>query len=270
MSENKWWLTDDTSLDKPNPARVYDYFLGGFHNFEADRMVADGMIQAYPEVQRSAQIGRACLRRCINFLVAQGMDQFLDVGSGLPTLGNVHQVAQAANPAARVAYVDIDPVAVAHGKGILKDNPNAIYIRGDVARPDEFLNHEEIRNLLDLSRPVALVLFSTLVYITDDEAAHRVVCTLRDAMAPGSFIVITHATFDASPPGVVERLSKLYARSTTPNRVRTHAEILQFFDEFELVEPGLVHIPLWRPDEPDDESIETLGVTGVGRLPVSA
>jgi hypothetical protein len=256
-------------LDKPNPARIYDYLLGGHHNFEADRLVAEKMLEIIPEIRSEARIGRKCMRRYVNFLVEQGIDQFLDIGSGLPTLGNVHQLAQEANPAARFVYVDIDPVAVAHGRAILQDNPNVVYIQGDIRQPTEILEHKEVRNLLDLSRPVAVVLASTLAYITDDEVAYSVVRTLRDAMAPGSYMVIVHASYQGVPAGIIERLSKFYARSTSSNKVRTYDEILQFFEGFELVEPGLVDISSWRPDESEKKSLQPLGLIGVGRLSAS-
>lgn len=273
MSTNTW-SNDDEPLDKPNAARIYDCLLGGYHNFEIDRVMAEKMIATFPELRLSALASRACLRRIVNFLVAQGVEQFLDIGSGLPTLGNTHEVAQAANPAARIVYVDIDPIAVAHSEAILQGNPNAVAIRGDLCQPDQILNHEKVKGLLDLGRPVALMLLSPLAYVPDDETVYGVVRTLRDALAPGSYIAITHATFDSAPPGVVQRLSALYAKSTADTKARSIADIRRFFEGFELVEPGLVHTPLWRPEEPDalmlDEPGRSLGVTGVGRLPGDA
>lgn len=265
------WSNDDVPLDVPNAARIYDCLLGGHHNFEIDRVMTAKMVAIFPELRLSSQVSRVCLRRIVNFLVAQGVEQFLDIGSGLPTLGNTHEMAQAANPAARVVYVDIDPIAVAHSEAILRGNPNAVAVRGDLCQPDQILNHEKIKGLLDLSRPLALLLLSSLAYVPDDETAYRVVRTLRDALVPGSYIAITHATFDGAPPGVVERLSALYAKSTADTKARSIANIGRFFEGFELVEPGLVHIPLWRPEEPEapllDEPGRALGVTGVGRLP---
>jgi SAM-dependent methyltransferase len=267
MSDNTWF-SDDMLLDKPNPARIYDYLLGGYHNFEADRVMADKMNEVFPEMQQEAHSGRMAMRRYINFLVEQGIDQFLDIGSGLPTLGNVHELAQAANPAARVVYVDIDPVAVEHGRAILHENPDVTYIRGDVCQPAEILGHDEVQNLLDLRRPVAVVLSATLAYVTDDEVADSAVRTLRDAMAPGSYIVIVHASFHEAPPHVIERLSKLYG-AAAQNKARTYDELLKFFVDFELVEPGLVGIPSWRPEGNDEKSPYTLGLIGVGRLPAA-
>lgn len=268
--DNNSWLTNDVPLDKPNAARVYDYLLDGYHNFEIDRIVAEKMIAAFPELKLSAYAGRACLRRIVNFLVDQDVEQFLDIGSGLPTLGNTHEVAQAANPIARIVYVDIDPVAVAHSEAILQDNPNVVAIRGDVRRPDQILKHEKVKGLLDFDQPVAVLLLSTLAYVSDDAVAYEIVCTLRNALVPGSYIAIIHATFDGAPPGIIQQLSELYNKSTADNKVRSIAEIRRFFDGLELVEPGLVHIPLWRPEKPDalllDEPGRSLGAVGVGRL----
>ena len=263
------WLNDSVPLDRPNPARIYDYLLGGYHNFEADRDVAEKMLAIIPEIRQEARSGRKCMRRFVRFLARQGIDQFLDIGSGLPTLGNVHEIALEANPAARVAYVDIDPVAVAHGRAILQNNPNVVYIQGNIRQPSQILDHPELQNLLDLSRPAATVLASTLAYVTQDEVAYGVTHTLRDAMAPGSYIVIVHASFHGCPPSLVERLSQFYARAAAQNRARTYDEILRFFEGFELVEPGLVDISSWRPEESEEKLLQTLGLIGVGRLPAS-
>ncbi len=263
------WKPEDVPLDKPNAARIYDYLLGGYHNFEVDRMVAEKMIELYPDMRVSAQANRAFLRRAVRFLATEGIEQFLDIGSGIPTAGNVHEVAQQANPAARVVYVDVDPVAVAHSRSMLQDNPNATIIRGDVGQPAQILNHAEVRKLLDFSRPVGVLLVAVLHYITDDEMAYGAVRTLRDALAPGSYVVVSHASFEGAAPEAYEQISRLYAQSTAQNRVRSRAEIERFFDGFELVEPGLVRCPLWRPESPDDVLLDRpewfMGFCGVGR-----
>ncbi len=269
--DTKTWSPDETALDKPNPARIYDYLIGGYHNFEADRMVAEKMLALDPEMRLAAQSHRAFLRRTVNFLVAQGLDQFLDIGSGIPTVGNVHEVAQMADPAARVVYVDIDPVAVTHSNAILQDNPNATAIQADVRQPERILNHVEVKNLLDFSQPVGILMLTVLHYVTDDEEAYGAVRTLRDALAPGSYVAISHASLEGVAHDVYERVSRLYARSTAQNRMRSYAEIQQFFDGFELVEPGLVRTPLWRPEGPGDPLLDRperiMGFVGVGRKP---
>jgi SAM-dependent methyltransferase len=263
------WIPDGISIDKPSPARIYDYLLGGYHNFEADRIVAESMIEIYPDMRLGAQAGRAFLRRVVKFLVAQDIDQFLDIGSGIPTVGNVHEVAQAGNPTARVVYVDIDPVAIAHSRAILQDNPNATAIRGDLRQPDQVLTHAEVRNLLDLDQPVGVLLISVLHYLTDDDEAYGAVRALRDAVAPGSYLAIGHASFEGAERETYERVSDDYRKSTADNKMRSYAQIQQFFEGFELIEPGLVRPPLWRPEGPDDVFLDQperlMGFGGVGR-----
>ena len=270
MNTDKW-IPDDVWLDKPSAARVYDYLLGGYHNFEIDRLMAEKLLEMLPDARLGTQACRAFLRRVVNFLSEQGIDQFLDIGSGLPTVGNVHEVAQKANPAARVVYVDIDPVAVAHARAILKDNPNATAIQADVRQPERILNHVEVKNLLDFSQPVGVLLLSVLHYVTDDEEAYGAVRTLRNALAPGSYVAISHASLEGLAHDIYERVSRLYARSTAQNKLRSYAEIQQFFDGLELVEPGVVRTPLWRPEGLDDPFLDQpdqiMGFVGAGRKP---
>lgn len=265
------WIPDDVPLDKPNSARIYDYLLGGYHNFKIDRLAAERVIQIYPDARLATHACRAFLRRVVRFLVGQGIDQFLDLGSGIPTVGNVHEVAQEANPAARIVYVDIDPVAVAHSKAMLKDNPNATAIQADVRWPEEILNHAEVKGLLDFSQPVALLLLLILHAIPNDEEAYSTVGTLRDALAPGSYMAISHGTRDNAPSGVIEQMERLSAATSTPSKYRSQVYVQQFFQGLELVEPGLVYLPLWRPEGPDDvfldEPERTLAFGGVGRKP---
>ena len=263
------WIPDSTPLDMPSAARIYDYMLGGYHNFEIDRQVARKLLEVFPETRLAAQACRAFLRRVVNFLVEQGIDQFLDIGSGIPTVGNVHSVAQKTIPTARVVYVDIDPIAVAHSVAMLKDNPYATAIQADARQPDFILNHPEVKHLLDFSRPAAVLFITFLHYIVDDDQALKSVRTFRDALAPGSYIAISHGTTDNAPPGVTEGAEKLSAMTPTPSKYRARADILKFLDGLELVEPGLVHIPLWHPEGPDDPFLdrpeEVLNWGGVGR-----
>jgi SAM-dependent methyltransferase len=263
------WIPDSTPLDMPSAARIYDYMLGGYHNFEVDRLVGEKLLEIHPDARLAAQACRAFLRRVVNFLVEQGIDQFLDIGSGIPTVGNVHQIAQEANPAARVVYVDIDRVAVAHSQAMLEDNPNATAIWGDANYPEQILNHAEVRSLLDFSQPAAVLFVTFLHYITDDDQALNTVRAFRDALAPGSYIAISHGTPDNAPPGTTEGAEKLSATTPTPSKYRPRPEILKFFDGLELVEPGLVYIPLWHPEGPDDPFLdrpeEVLNWGGVGR-----
>jgi hypothetical protein len=265
------WIPSGLQLDVPNSARIYDYILGGYHNFEMDRLVAEKVIEIYPDARRSAQACRAFLRRVVTFLVEQGVDQFLDVGAGIPTVGNTHKVAQNANPAVRVVYVDIDPVAVAHSRAMLQDNPQATAIQGDVQQPQEILNHPEVKGLLDFGRPVAVLLLLILHAVPDDEEAYSAVRTFRAALAPGSYIAISHGTCDNAPPGVIQQMETLSAGTSTPSRYRPRSHVQAFFEGLELVKPGLVYIPLWRPEGPDDihfdEPERSLAFGGIGRKP---
>ncbi len=262
------WITDEVDPRKPNAARVYDYYLGGYHNFEVDRAFAAQIDRINPHMRLVAQINRAFLRRAIRYVVGQGIGQLLDIGSGIPTVGNVHEVAQGANPAARVVYVDIDPVAVAHSQAILAGNANAAAIRGDVRAPEEILSHPDVTRLLDLSRPVAIVMAALLHWVPDDVQAYAVVRRLREAMVPGGYLVIVHGVPDTQPQEVADRLNKA-VEQVTLSKNRTPAEILPFFEGTELVEPGLVLTPLWRPEGPDDVGLDKpeigLCMAGVGR-----
>ena len=257
-------------LDRPSHARIYDYLLGGYHNFEIDRIVAEQVIKVLPDARLSALINRAFLRRVVHFLIAQGIDQFLDIGSGLPTVGNVHLVAQAANPAARIVYVDIDPIAVAHSLAILKDNPKATAIQADVRQPDQILNHPEVRRLLDFGKPLGLLLIAILHTVTDDQRAYDAVRVLRDALAPGSYLAICHATNESSAREAIQQAMNV-ARAASDSKMRTRAEIERFFEGLELVEPGVVYVPSWRPEGPDDLFLDcpdrSLGLAGIGRKP---
>ncbi len=269
MSTDLWGL-DEVSLDRPSAARMYDYYLGGYHNFEVDRVVARKVIEIYPDAPLGAQANRAFLRRVVRFLVEQGIDQFLDIGSGIPTAGNVHEVAQQINPAARVVYVDIAPVAVAHSEAILKDNSNATVIQADARRPDRILNHPEVKRLLDLSRPLAVLLLVILPFVPDDEEAYGVVRSLRDALAPGSYIAISHSTYENVPREIIEQTTKLYAEAAYPFKPRSRTQMQQFFAGLEWVEPGLVYAPRWWPEGPDDVFLDqperSMLLAGVGMV----
>ncbi len=264
-------LPDEIPLDRPNVARMYDYLLGGYHNFEVDRLAAERVAQVYPHMRQAAWVNRAFLRRAVHFLIEQGLDQFLDIGSGLPTVGNVHQVAQGVNPAARVVYVDVDPIAVAHSRVMLLDNPNAAAIQADARQPDQILSHAEVKRLLDFGQPLGLLLVAVLHLLPDDDQAYGAVRALRDALAPGSYVAISHGTIEDAPLDLLEQLDRLGAGACIPYQYRPRARIQSFFDGLELVEPGLIHSPLWRPEGPHDVFLDrperSLAVAGIGRKP---
>lgn len=256
----------------PSIARVYDFLLGGSHHFAADRAAAEEFVARWPDAPETMRINRAFLGRAVRYLAGQaGIDQFLDIGSGIPTMGNVHQIAQEAAPGARVVYADIDPVAVLHSRVILTGNERASAIQADLRQPAGILRNPELRDLLDLSRPVALLLVAVLHFFPDSARPQSLVAELRDALAPGSYVVISHGTTDGQAPHVAEAMSH-YAQTTAPFVPRGHHEILGYFDGLELIEPGLVRAPLWRPDHPADadKADQAAVYGGVGRLPARA
>ncbi len=261
------WVPPGIDTQRANPARVYDYLLGGTHNFLADQDVGRMIAAVEPNSRAIGQANRAFLGRAVRFLAAQGIRQFLDIGSGIPTQGNVHEVAQQADPAARVVYVDVDPVAIAHSKAILAGDPNATIVSADLRDPAKILTHGTTRSLIDFSQPAGLLLIAVLHFIADEENPWRIVARLRDALAPGSYLVLCHGT-EEGKPAVAHAAEQVYNRAvTTSLHMRSRAEIERFFDGFELVDPGLVDIPLWRPDADVPPGKFWGGLVGVARKP---
>jgi hypothetical protein len=250
---------------------MYDYFLGGYHNFAIDRRAADAASALYPDLPLIMRANRAFLRRAVTFLCEQGIDQFLDLGSGIPTVGNVHEVAQGLIPSAHVVYVDVDPIAVSHSAALLQGNPNTTVIQADVRQTEQLLAHPDVQQLLASDRPLAVLMVALLHFLTDDAEAHRVVRTLRQAMPSGSYLAISHASVEGIEPESRARAEALYTRSGNPIKMRTRAEIASFFEGLDLVEPGLVCVPLWRPESQDDivldEPERSNGFVAVGRKP---
>lgn len=253
MTVEPGWVPPGIDTSKANVARVYDYWIGGDHNFQADRDLARTIIALTPHFRAVARANRAFLGRAVRFLAGQaGIRQFLDIGSGIPTENNVHQVAQDTAPGSRVVYVDHDDVAVAHSRLILQDNPDATIIQADLREPAKILGDPETQLLLDFTQPVALFLVAVLHFIPDDDQAERIVATLRDALAPGSYLVICHACRDEQP-SLASSFETVYnSRATAQVRFRTRDEITRLCDGFTLIDPGLVWIPEWRPDAPSD------------------
>jgi S-adenosyl methyltransferase len=265
------WVPPGVDTGRANVARVYDYLLGGSHNFLADQDVGRAIAAVEPNARAIGRANRAFLGRAVRFLAAAGIRQFLDIGSGIPTEGNVHEVAQRAAPEARVVYVDVDPVAIAHSRAILAQQENATIIDADLREPEKILAHEGARRLLDFSEPIGLLLVAVLHFIRDDEDPWSTVTTLRDALAPGSYLVVCHGT-DEGKPAVAQAVEKVYKRAVSAElRARSRPDILRFFGGFELLDPGLVPIPLWRPDpsagRPADPGKFWGGLAGVARKP---
>lgn len=253
----------------PNVARMYDYYLGGKDNFAADRAAADHALSVAPELRVGAQECRKYLRRAVTFIAQAGVRQFLDIGCGLPTRGNVHEVARAVDPDTKVVYVDNDPMVVSHGRALLGSNATTAVIEADLRDPDSLLADEALRRLIDFNQPVGLLLFSVLHLVPDDELARRVVKQLLDTLAPGSYLAVAHAVADLRPE-TTARLAKLYQDKTAsagPRRMNlpTKDKVAEYFAGLELVEPGLVYVPQWRP-EPDDEGPGDFVVWSVGAV----
>lgn len=255
-------------IDRPSSARMYDYFLGGSHNFEVDRAAAHRVIAGFPGITAGMRANRAFLRRAVRFLVEQGVDQFLDLGSGIPTAGNVHEVAQRCNPRARVVYVDVEPIAVQHSLALLAGNAGATAVRADLRFPARVLELAQVRGLLDFSRPVAVLIVGTLHFVADADDPAGIVAGYRRALAPGSYLVLTNGTGDEQPPEEVAAAVAVYAHSPTPLTLRDRAAMLAIFDGVELVEPGLVGVARWRPDQLGDAQAAAdypFAWVGVGR-----
>lgn len=240
--------------DRANPARMYDFYLGGYHNFAVDRQAARAAESVWPGTARCAQANRSFLHRVVRFLISQGIDQFLDLGSGVPTVGNVHEIAQRADPDARVVYVDIEPVAVKTSELLLADNPNAITVHADLRETDSVLGDRRVRQMLDFSRPIAIMFIDVLPFVSDDDDPVSIVRTYLDAAVPGSYVAISQYDDSVMELEGAEDLEQVYAREAYPFFVRSLPRINELFDAAELVPPGLVHALDWRPD--DDHTLD--------------
>jgi hypothetical protein len=240
-------------VTKPNIARVYDAFLGGKDNFAADRAVVEATLKMLPDAATGAKANRAFLRRVVRFLAGEaGIGQFLDIGSGLPSQGNVHEIAREVSPAARVAYIDSDPVVLRHAQALLARGPSVQVVTADLRRPAEILGSAQVRELIDFGRPVGLLMLAILHHIPDEEGPASIVARFREAAAPGSYLAIS--SFRMPGPGHpreaagARAVQDLFNASLGTGLWRQHEEILQWFGDWELLESGLVPLRQWRPD----------------------
>jgi hypothetical protein len=235
----------------PSIARVYDYWLGGDHNLIADRQVAETMATLDPWIPAACRANRAFLGRAVRYLAVHGVRQFLDIGSGIPTAGNVHQVAQQVTPDARVVYVDRDPVAVAESEYLLAGSQHTAVIQADIRDPDAILSHPLVLHKLDLDEPIAVLLVAVLHFVLDADGPHEIVARLRNAVVPGSHLVVSHATShgDAALAAAAERI---YNSRAADGQARSTEQVARFFGDWEVAAPGLVYAPQWRPDSPAD------------------
>ncbi|MFD3694952.1 SAM-dependent methyltransferase [Streptomyces sp. NPDC058646] len=252
--ERPAWAPPGIDISVPSVSRIYDYYLGGSHNFEVDRQAARRAMEFMPGLPKIMQANRAFMRRAVRHAVAEGVTQFLDIGSGIPTFGNVHEIARAASPEARVVYVDHDPVAVAHSQAVLGGDERTGVVAADLRKPQDILSSPEVRGLLDLDRPVALLLVAVLHFLEDTDEPYAAVAELRDALAPGSLLILTHASYEGIPltKEEVGGTVGVYRDIRNPLVMRSGEEVRGFFDGFELLEPGLVPMPNWRPDRSED------------------
>lgn len=254
-------------VDRPNVARMYDYYLGGDSHFAADRAAAEQHLAQVPQTRDWARANRAFLGRAVRYLLAQGIDQFLDLGSGIPTVGNVHQIAQKINPAARVAYVDFEPVAVTHARQLLDDNPLVTVTQADIRDSERVLAAPGVTGLLDFRRPVGLLAVSIVHMVLDDQNPWGLVARYRDACVPGSYLAMSHLAPVALTEEQIRHGYEVYSRTTTPGVLRSAEEIHALMAGYELVEPGLVLLNAWRPEPGHELAAPVHGYCAVGYLP---
>jgi hypothetical protein len=247
---------------------MYDYWLGGYHNFPADRAAADHLDAITPDTAQRVRANRQFLQRVVRMLAQQGIDQFLDLGSGLPSVGNVHEIAAEYQPRARIVYVDSDPVAVVHAQNVLRAEqfgPQVVAVQADIRVPDAVLAHA--RAVLDFTRPIAMLFFAVLHFVIDDDEALQVVQTLGSPLVAGSYLAISHGTYDESEDDA-RQFDRYYNQTVSNLRIRSVPGLQPFFDGYDLVPPGIVPIPAWHPDETtifSDRPAYSRQIGGVGR-----
>ncbi|GIH20914.1 SAM-dependent methyltransferase [Rugosimonospora africana] len=260
----------DTSV--AHPARRYGYWLGGKDHFTADRASGDAIAAAFPDIRTAAAENRRLHRRVVTFLAGQaGVRQFLDIGAGIPGPDNTHEVAQRIDPACRVVYVDNDPIVINHSRALLSSSPQGAtaVLDADVRTPQDIRHHSDVTGTLDLTRPVALLLFAVLHFLPDEDKPHEVVAELVDALPAGSYLAVSHATYDFMPPHTITALE---AATAVHDRFqpRTLDEVDRFFYGLEVVAPGVVPTPHWRPDDQaasQPTPAEAAAYTAVARIP---
>jgi SAM-dependent methyltransferase len=263
----------DIDLAKPSAARAYDYYLDGSHNWKVDRDFGDRVLSRAPAVRDFALENRAFLRRAVTWLAEQGIDRFLDIGSGIPTVGNVHEIAQRVNPRAHTVYVDYEHIAVAHAAQILDaEDPRrerTDVIRADLRDPESVLEHPTTRRLLDFDRPVALLMVAVLHFVAPADGVDEIMARYRGRLTPGSFLAISHFTREGIPAEMQQQasaLEELYADTPNPGYFRDHAEFTALFTGFEMVSPGAVWLSEWQPDRAfEGDPSRTMVLSAVGR-----
>ena len=264
------WVPSIVDTAAPSGARTYDYLLGGSHNFAADRAMADQVESAVPGIRAAARLNRAFLARAVRFMIGNGVRQFLDIGSGIPTVGNVHEIAQQTDSSCRVVYVDRDPIAVAHSELMLTDNDQAGVVEADMREPSTILEHPLTRRLLDFDEPIGLLFLLVLHWIPDSDDVPGLVTTYRSALPSGSYLAITHMTDDMQADKI-DAVAGIVRENRGAGQVhpRTRAEIAALFGDLELLPPGVVPTGTWRPggigDIAEDPEMNELSFAGIGR-----
>lgn len=263
-------LPPSVDTDQPNAARAYDYFLGGDHNFAADREFAKQVLTIAPSIPAVTRLNRTFLRRVVRYFLDQGIRQFLDLGSGIPTVGNTHQVAQEAGVPVRVVYVDREPVAYYHAQQMLDEQDSAAVVQADMRDLPAVLEHPDTRRLLDFTQPVGLLVVGVLLYLPDPEPA-ELIRAYGQRLVPGSLVAVSTLTDEHAGPELQAELVRMraaYEQTGEPIYPRDHAEILSWFDGLDLDEPGLVTLPEWHPQDPEElqDTARPLGYGAVGRV----
>lgn len=251
MTQSNDWMPGEFDVDTPTAARIYDYALGGAHNFAADRAAADALTAILPEAPLVARSNRGFLQRAVRYCCEQGIRQFLDLGSGIPTVGNVHEIAQQFNPECRVVYVDNEAVAVRHTQNILAGVPNAAIVQADMRDVRAVLSAPETLRLLDFTRPIAVMMVAVLHYVSFEDDASAIVDAYTSAVVPGSSLVVSHTTEDPRPE-IAAAIRAVFDATATPVTHRTREQIAALFHGQDLVDPGVVWTPQWRPNDDAD------------------
>jgi hypothetical protein len=263
LADKPWWSKSaeqvkpvEMRTDIPHVARMYDYYLGGKDNFAVDRAAVEAVEKAMPDVRQLARENRAFLRRAVRYMTASGIRQFIDIGAGLPTVGNTHEVAQRDAPEARVAYVDNDPIVLSHGRALLEGDDNTIVVTADMRHPAEITGSSRVCSLIDFTQPVGVLLIAMTHFLTTEQR-EPVMAALRESLVPGSFLALTHVTGDGHSAEAVAGVESVYRTTPTPIYFRSHAEVSRFFDGLTLIEPGLVTVEAWHPDPADPAPLAT-------------
>jgi S-adenosyl methyltransferase len=255
-------VADDPDVRTAHPARIYDYLLGGKNNFATDRDAAERLMALVPYSREAAWANRQFMTRAVCTMSRAGIDQFLDLGSGFPTSPNVHEVARRSQPGARVVYVDNDPVVTQHNAALLGKDRQVVAIAADVRCPTCILDRAEVHDVIDFSRPVGLLFFAVLHFVTDDEQPGDIVATFRSRVPSGSMVAISHMRSDSTPPEVIRTVEDTYRQATAPAIFRPSAELEKLFTGCDLLPPGIVPVSKWRPELTTIKAISPLDLAG--------